>query len=150
LLSFYEEHRWCGDLDSNVAQVAPGRWRVWIQCHGCGARIDRDACLPDAAIANRAIRVSMVAEPVSPSRACPPAHHLRTLSIASPARAPFRLVERLPRSILHGAPGHLVEGGALHDRVRDPGRVERRAPASREFLQLQVRALRPHSGHDRA
>jgi len=43
LLAFYEEHRRCGDLESDVAEVAPGHWRVWLECRGCGARIDRQA-----------------------------------------------------------------------------------------------------------
>jgi hypothetical protein len=49
LLAFYEEHRRCGDLDSDVAEVTPGRWRVWIECRGCGA--DRSRGMTVSAVA---------------------------------------------------------------------------------------------------
>ena len=40
LYAFPQEHRRCGELNADVAEVIADRWRVWMTCT-CGAAIRR-------------------------------------------------------------------------------------------------------------
>ncbi len=41
LTAFLDEHRRCGELSSDMVDLPGGEARIWMQCDGCGARLER-------------------------------------------------------------------------------------------------------------